>query len=141
MKPIREWSNSPCFHWTGSTNSKGYGTQRINGRLLLAHRVAYEANNGEIPKGMWVLHKCDNPICVRPSHLELGDRKKNMLDCVKRGRHPNANKTHCSRGHKFNKENTRIVRARGFIERKCKECHRRIAKKSYYTNLKKKVKR
>jgi hypothetical protein len=53
---------------------------------MLAHRAVYELHFGDIPNGMFVLHKCDNPSCVNIDHLELGDQKKNVQDCIARGR-------------------------------------------------------
>lgn len=73
----------------GSKNEHGYGGIRDagkEGRLLKTHRVAWELTNGPIPDGSWVLHKCDNPSCVRPDHLYLGDQFANMADMVSRGR-------------------------------------------------------
>lgn len=51
-----------------------------------AHRVSYELFVGPIPAGMHVLHHCDNPPCVRPSHLFLGDAKVNAQDRAAKGR-------------------------------------------------------
>lgn len=56
------------------------------------HRRAYKLFVGQIPKGLHVCHKCDNPKCVRPSHLFLGTRKDNMQDCSKKGRHKSVRK-------------------------------------------------
>lgn len=77
-----------CWIWTGSRfPSSGYGrfsTRR--GQVILAHRFSYELHNGSIPEGLWILHKCDNPPCVRPSHLFPGTPKVNSLDMSEKGR-------------------------------------------------------
>jgi hypothetical protein len=57
------------------------------GRESLAPRVAWVLTNGEIPAGAWVLHSCDNPACVKPEHLFLGDHRDNMRDMAAKGRH------------------------------------------------------
>lgn len=77
-----------CWLWIGAKNSKGYGTfyPGLNQAYLIAHRVAWFLANGPIPRGMWVLHKCDNPLCCRPSHLFLGDQSANMQDMISKGR-------------------------------------------------------
>jgi hypothetical protein len=64
----------------------GYGRISINSQQCLAHRVAYEWAFGQIPKGMLVRHKCDNPSCCNPFHLELGTDKDNYNDMIERGR-------------------------------------------------------
>ena len=76
-----------CWEWTRTRNIFGYGTLRVNGKTVLAHRLSYELSRGEkIKPGMNICHKCDNPICINPGHLFLGTRSDNMKDCFKKGR-------------------------------------------------------
>ena len=75
-----------CWFFRGAITSQGYGYLIINYRMKQAHRVAWELENGKIPDGLYVLHKCDNPICVNPSHLFIGTQKDNILDMCKKGR-------------------------------------------------------
>lgn len=61
---------------------------RISGRIKTAHRMAWILYRGTIPKGVNVLHTCDDSICVNPDHLYLGTLANNMEDMVKRRRNP-----------------------------------------------------
>jgi hypothetical protein len=74
-----------CLEWQGSKNKDGYGTRRIAQRTYLAHRIAYSEAFGD-PGALNVLHRCDNPACVRPSHLFLGTQRDNIYDCMAKGR-------------------------------------------------------
>lgn len=82
----------PCWLWTGH-NKKGawpYGAIRTKANGVwsysVAHRVSWELHNGPIPSGLWALHRCDNPLCVRPDHLFLGTAKHNTADMKAKGR-------------------------------------------------------
>ena len=75
-----------CWTWQANRLKSGYGKIRYEKRDRLAHRTAWELTNGEIPDGLHVCHKCDNPSCVRPCHLFLGTRSDNMRDCAAKGR-------------------------------------------------------
>ena len=77
-----------CWTWTASTDTCGYGSIGLSNQRLCvrAHRVSWVIENGEIPNGKYVLHRCDNPACVNPDHLFLGDQKDNMKDMIEKGR-------------------------------------------------------
>lgn len=65
---------------------KGYGRIQMNGKKHFAHRASWRAFHGEIPDGLFVLHKCDVRCCVNPEHLFLGTNSDNMLDAYAKGR-------------------------------------------------------
>lgn len=71
-----------CWEWTAFRLSNGYGLLHTG----LAHRFSWKIANGEIPKGLFVLHKCDNRSCVNPAHLFLGTQLDNMRDMHSKGR-------------------------------------------------------
>jgi hypothetical protein len=76
-----------CWNWLAGKCRDGYGTFDVFGKSVGAHRMAYELYVGEIPFGLQVLHSCDNPACVNPSHFFLGTHGDNMRDRSKKGRH------------------------------------------------------
>ena len=78
--------NGDCHIWTAHLNQNGYGTFAMWGKSDLAHRVAYFLSTGAHPQDRHVCHSCDNPACVNPAHLWLGDHSANMTDMVKKGR-------------------------------------------------------
>lgn len=92
-----------CWEWFGGRNGDGYGTTSFG---MSAHRVSFILHNGEIGSA-WVLHRCDNPSCVNPVHLFLGDNTANVRDMVAKGRHSAQLKTHCKRGHLLSGDNLR----------------------------------
>ena len=74
-----------CWLWVGSINHR-YGWLVVRGRKVRAHRFSYELAYGLIPVGLLVLHRCDNPPCVRPDHLFVGTQTDNMQDMLRKGR-------------------------------------------------------
>ncbi len=84
-----------CWLWTGTVTNRGYGKISLGGATsgeVLAHRLSWEmANKKTVPQGMYVLHHCDNPLCVRPDHLFAGSQADNIHDMMSKGRgcHPN----------------------------------------------------
>jgi hypothetical protein len=75
-----------CWLWHGLKDSYGYGVIDYRLNRTKAHRLSFEMRFGMIPEGYVVRHKCDNPSCVNPLHLESGTQKENMQDASKRGR-------------------------------------------------------
>lgn len=75
-----------CLEFMGYRNSSGYGELTIDRKFVLAHRLSYELSFGPIPDGLIVRHKCDNPPCVDPDHLEVGTHSDNFRDRDERGR-------------------------------------------------------
>lgn len=75
-----------CWFWQGTVTG-GYGGLTVNGKATRAHRFSYQLAYGEPAKGLWVLHRCDQPLCVNPTHLFLGTRQQNTADMVAKRRH------------------------------------------------------
>jgi hypothetical protein len=102
-----------CIPWLGSTSSKGYGQIGRGGRgagNYIASRLAYELEYGVIPDKLFVLHTCDNPLCVNPEHLFLGNQKQNMQDMSRKRRSCIGEKN----------SQAKLVRAEVFLIRKSK---------------------
>lgn len=134
--PIHPTLGTECWIWTGCKTRFGHGQIGRGGRgtgLIPSHRVSWEMHNAPVPDGLWVLHHCDNPPCVRPDHLFLGTHQDNMHDMVRKGRHTSTKKTHCPRGHKYADDNLTLT-SRG--ARACRQCSRaakrRSAKRFYW---------
>jgi hypothetical protein len=103
--------DTPCWEWQGCKNNDGYGRFRADGRLVRAHAMAMFLDSGHMPK--YVMHICDNPCCVRPSHLQEGTHGLNMKDAYKKQRR----KSYVPKGvnqykARFNEDDIRLIRRR-----------------------------
>lgn len=103
VKDAVAFGSQDCILWPYSTNKDGYGWLSRLGEKY-AHRVAFRLANGDIAKGLHVLHSCDTPGCVNPKHLSVGSHKENMLDKAAKGRAPRDTTKHVdNRGSKHGK--------------------------------------
>jgi hypothetical protein len=109
-----------CWEYQGPRRKDGYGFYNW-GNDKLAHRIAYRLACGEIPKGMVVMHTCDNPPCCNPAHLKLGTKGDNNRDMFAKQRHvySKVKYTKCKNGHEYTPETTYVTK-QGF--RSCKRC-------------------
>lgn len=114
-----------CWIWRAALDTAGYGQIGDgNKKLLMAHRAVYTLCIGPIPPGLQVCHTCDNPICVRPTHLFLGTAFDNMRDMADKGR-GNRALVNCINGHAFDGANTVVlIRENGRQRRACRACRR-----------------
>jgi HNH endonuclease len=77
--------NSGCWLWLGSTGHSGYGRIGLAGGNHNAHRISYFCFVDD-PGELYVLHKCDNRLCVNPQHLFKGSASENTRDMYSKGR-------------------------------------------------------
>jgi hypothetical protein len=86
----RFWSKvdrtGDCWEFRGTILTSGYGQVKVHQQKWRAHRFAWTAVHGPIPDGLIVRHRCDNRVCVKPAHLELGTHQDNVNDMIERGR-------------------------------------------------------
>ena len=87
-----------CWNWIGAQRN-GYGAFKFQGKVQDTHRVSWILHFGDIPKGKYICHHCDNRKCVNPQHLFLGTQKDNIVDAIKKGRFIFPTKTQIKKGH------------------------------------------
>lgn len=90
LKRVNVKTKDECWEWVGSQKAGWHGQWRnAAGKIELTHRASWRLFKSEIPGGLFVLHKCDNPLCVNPNHLFLGTQSDNLRDMWNKGRaHP-----------------------------------------------------
>lgn len=86
---VQKQEGDGCWIWIGSKDGSGYGQLHLDRKRVLAHRIGWQLENGPIPEGMDILHNCDNPPCVRSSHLRTGSHLENLQEASRKGRFPN----------------------------------------------------
>lgn len=128
LEKVRIQGDKECWIWVYYCDPRGYGkftrrTGKSGGAQVPAHRFSHELFIGPIPPGFQVHHKCDNPSCVKPDHLEA----LSIPDHVAKTTGHHATKTHCHLGHEFTLENTRLYN--GF--RNCRACVRLRMKRRF----------
>lgn len=117
-----------CWEWQANADRRGYGHMTIKGKKVQAHRFSYELFVAP-PGDLFVLHRCDNPPCVRPDHLWLGTNADNMADMRAKGRErAKPSPERCPAGHE-----DWVIRDstdRNF-RRRCRTCAREQNRRSY----------
>jgi hypothetical protein len=108
-----------CWLWQAHAK-RGYGRFRSNGRMVVAHRWAYEQLRVEVPPGLELDHLCRNPSCVNPWHLEPVTHAVNVS---------RAARASCAQGHPFDASNTYTWRGR----RNCRVCNRESQRRARST--------
>lgn len=118
-KKVVRAEDNECWEWVGAKKPTGYGNFYIDGRYLGAHVASWEIENGRVPEGNFVCHKCDNPSCVNPAHLFLGTPLDNMRDMRAKGRakgiHEGGEKHPVAKLTKISVEKIRELRDSGLI--------------------------
>ena len=73
-----------CWQWIANTNGR-YGKLKVNKKFINVHVISYLLHKGEI-NNKFVLHTCDNSLCVNPDHLYLGTNSDNQKDRYQRSK-------------------------------------------------------
>ena len=111
-----------CWEWTGARDSNGYGRLNIDGKPVLAHRLAWQLHRGPITSEDHICHKCDNPPCVNPSHLFKGNAQMNSDDKLKKKRHRYGVSKGEAHGHAIlTEEQAREIKASALSHKACAE--------------------
>lgn len=127
--------NTGCIIWIGCIFNGGYGRMWVRDKQIMAHRISYFIDKGDIPEDFVIDHLCNNPSCINPVHLEAKTQRENGLRAENSMTTVNSLKTHCIRGHEFTVENTYIIKT----GRSCKACAKEY-KKNWFQENKNRIK-
>ena len=86
FRKVNKKTDDDCWLWIAGLTSDNYGSFYFNKKHMKAHKVSFILHKGKVPKGLCVLHICDNPPCVNPKHLWLGTQIENIKDRDLKGR-------------------------------------------------------
>lgn len=87
---IKKVTDKECWVTDKYKTEHGRCAILFRGKKVYLYRLAYQLFKGDIPANSMVMHKCDNPLCFNPDHLQVGTAKDNMMDCVSKGRKKNS---------------------------------------------------
>jgi hypothetical protein len=131
-RAARFWSkvdmSGECWIWMGARSrppgsGRDYGQFREDGHNRPAHVVAWELHHGRsFPEGMLGCHHCDNPPCVRPSHIFVGTMGDNIDDAYSKGRMPSNHRAYCINGHAMVEDNIYRNVYKGWVTHDCRTC-------------------
>ena len=110
-------SEGGCWEWSLNIMQNGYASFQMNGEVWYAHRFSYTAFVGDIPDGVFVCHKCDNPKCANPEHLFLGTQLDNMRDAAAKGRIATGHDLPQTKLNEQNKRQIKELREMGLLYR------------------------
>ena len=111
-----------CWVWTDSLTRAGYGRFRVGKMKYFSHRLTYTLEKGAIPAGYDIHHKCENPACTNPDHLQPASKADHLI-LLNPNSQPNRFKaqTHCKHGHEFTPDNIYWIKGKW---RGCKQCRK-----------------
>lgn len=134
LQRMRVDKKTNCWMWQKYISPDGYARtcyQRFFPNVTGAHRISYSLFRGPIPEGMVIDHLCRTRSCINPDHMEVVTAiENNRRGIYPTHTHRNGRKTHCKRGHPFNKKNTIMVQG----SRQCRACIYKKNLRRYYAN-------
>lgn len=123
----RFWSkvqkSDTCWLWTARVGTNGYGQFKLDGKTVPAHRVSLTLMGVELTRSDVVMHACDTPLCVNPSHLSVGTHKENSDDKWAKGRGHTVSE--CPHGHVYDEVNTYLYNGK----KHCRKCRNERTKR------------